>query len=369
MSQSEMQLKTLSRKDPEFDSYLRGTFSKTYRAIPVQSLNVNEDAEEVTFRLIPISEVRAPSPLIKWIEVFKLRSFILLGFPLFLILVKNAYFDEIEMDPILVITAVLGCFSLLIGGNLLNDYFDHMRGFDRIHPDQQMKPIQAGWVTAESARQWSALYLILGVLMGIPSVLVTPQLILFGVLPGIVAVWSWLSTRRGARYRRGTEFLIFLMAGPLLTCGFQMAVSGLFELESLWLGVLSGLFCVFFVHLKNFQFIVVNAQADFQNTVSRMGFERSRMFLLAWWIFFIFNFFLYHYVYWSSYPLWVAASAIVPLVMARPFFKLVYRLNSPAGSEMRKTVEVGRKVAFLTLTWWLIENLYMIWETGFGAAV
>lgn len=362
-----MELKTLSRKDPEFESYLRGTFSSTLRAIPVQSLNVSTESEEVTFKIIPVSEIKEPAPLKKWVEVFKLRSFVLLGFPLFLILVKNSYFDDIEMDPVLVITTVLGCFSLLIGGNLLNDYFDHVRGLDRIHPDQQKKPIQEGWVTAESTRKWSALYLIFGVLMGVPAVFVTPELLLFAMVPGAVALWSWLSaSRRGARYRRGTEFLVFLMAGPLLTCGFQMAVTGAFELESLWLGVLSGLFCSFFMHLKNFRFLVVNSQAGFQNTISRLGFERSKVFLLFWWLLFILNFFLYHYVYWGTHPLWVAGSAVVPLVIARPLFTLLYRLSSPAGSEMRKTVEVGRKVAFMTLTWWLIENLWLIWELGFG---
>lgn len=362
-----MQLKTLSRRDPEFNSYLRGTFSKTHRAIPVQSLNVNTEAEEVTFKIIPVETLKAPSAFFKWIEVFKLRSFVLLGFPLFLILVKNSYFDDLAMDPLLVMTTVLGCFSLLVGGNLLNDYFDHVRGFDRIHPDQQRKPIQEGWVTAEATRKWAAVYLIFGVLMGVPAVLVTPELILFALVPGAVALWSWLTALRGARYRRGSEFLIFLMAGPLLTTGFQLAVTGVFELESVWIGVLSGIFCVFLMHLKNFRFIVVNAQAGFQNTISRFGFESSRIFILAWWLFFILNFFLYHYVYWSTYPLFVAASAVVPLVMARTLFALLYRLNSPAGSEMRKTVEVGRKVAFLTMTWWLIENLYLVWEVSFGA--
>ncbi len=247
-----MDLKTVSGRDPEFTKYLRGTFSKTHRAIPVQSLNVNTDAEEVTFQIIPVRDIKVPSALVKWIEVFKLRSFVLLGFPLFLILVKNTYFDEIEMDPILVLTTVLGCFSLLVGGNLLNDFFDHMRGFDRIHPDQQRRPIQEGWVTAEATRQWSAVYLVLGVLLGIPAMIVTPELVLFALVPGSVALWSWLSAKRGVRYRRGTEFLIFLMAGPLLTTGFQLAVSGVFELESLWIGILSGIFCVFFMHLKTF---------------------------------------------------------------------------------------------------------------------
>lgn len=362
-----MQLKTLSKIDPEFESYLSGTFSKDHRAIPLQSLNVDTEGEQVTFRIVPISEIETPSFLQKWAEVFKVRSFLLMGLPLLLILTKNSYFDEIEMDPVLVICTVLGCFSLLVGGNLLNDYFDHMRGFDRVHPDQQKKPIQEGWVTAEATRKWSGFYLAVGVFLGIPAVFVNPELLLFCLVPASVGLWVWLSAVRGARYRRGSEFLVFLMAGPLLTVGFQMALTGLFELESLWIGVLTGQISVFLMHLKNFRFIVVNGLSGFQNSIQRFGFEGSKKFLFFWWLAFVLNFVAYHWVYWKSYLVFVVASAVLPLVFSRSFFVLLFQMKSPVGSEMKKIFQVGKSLVSMVMAWWLLETFWLIWDLGLGA--
>ena len=51
---------TVYRKDPSFISYIDGSFSKTHRAVPLRSLNVNSDLEQVTFELIEIGKILKP---------------------------------------------------------------------------------------------------------------------------------------------------------------------------------------------------------------------------------------------------------------------------------------------------------------------
>src|SRR5262245_11697931 len=56
-------LKTISHCDPEFNSYLDGSFSDDLRALPVRSLNVDTLNEEVTFEIVPVDEIQKPSRL------------------------------------------------------------------------------------------------------------------------------------------------------------------------------------------------------------------------------------------------------------------------------------------------------------------
>src|SRR5271166_3218933 len=61
------QWKTFSRRDPEFQSYLDGTFSKNLVALPVRSLNVGTNAEQVTFEIVPANQIQRPgSMLLAW---------------------------------------------------------------------------------------------------------------------------------------------------------------------------------------------------------------------------------------------------------------------------------------------------------------
>lgn len=351
------QLRTLTRTDADFSSYLLGTFSKTERAIPLQTLNANSQSEQVTFKIVPLREIQQPSFFAKWIEVFKFRSFILVGFPIFVILANNL-FDETPMDPTVVICSVLASFAILVGANLLNDYFDHMRGLDRIHPDQQRKPIQKGWVTAQATKTWALVYLILGIFLGLPAVFMEPTVLWLILIPTAAALGAWLTRQKGLKFRRGAESLIFLLSGPLLTVGFQLAVSGIVDLEALWIGVLTGWFSVFLVHLKNFESLMVNAQAGLQSTVVRLGFDKSRKLLSIWWTLFLANLSVFHFVYASTE--WAFASFVVPPILSIPFFKKIHALSSPVGSEINQAVKTGRTVAMLVLGWWLLETLWVL---------
>ena len=182
-----MELRTLSRKDPDFIKYLEGSFSKTLRALPMQTLNANSESESVTFKILPVKDIVHPGFLSLWLQVFKFRYFLILAFPIFVILTKNL-FDDAEMDGLLTILSVLSSFALLVAANLLNDYFDHMRGLDRVHPDSEKKPIQRGWVTALATKNWAVVYLVLGALLGLPAVFVEPGILFLVAAPAAVGV-------------------------------------------------------------------------------------------------------------------------------------------------------------------------------------
>ena len=64
-------LVTLTKANSEFESYLLGSFSRTERAIPVQSLNISTGAEQVTFEIVAIEEIQVPKLFSKWARFFR----------------------------------------------------------------------------------------------------------------------------------------------------------------------------------------------------------------------------------------------------------------------------------------------------------
>ena len=350
-----MELKTLSKQDPEFDSYLRGTFSTQFRALPVQSLNVNTQSEKITFEIWPIQKIRRPSFFKMWSQVFRFRDLVYVLFPLYIILVKNII-DDVVWDPLLALLSALGALSLTMGAFLFNDYLDHMKGVDRIHPRSGSRAIQKGWVTAEQTRTWSLIYLVVGAALGLPAVWVFPDLWILLAAPGAVALFSWAFPRVGLKYRRGAELVVFLLFGPFLTLGFQMAIGGGFDLEAIFIGILTGWHFTFLVHLKNFESLMVNTQAGFQNTISRLGFEKGKKFLEYWWFGFLVLMAVYQWFYHSSE--WFLAFVVAPFVFSLGFLVSLRRLKSPAGSSLLLTVKFGRTAALLTLLVWILQSFW-----------
>lgn len=350
-------LKTLSRQDPDFRAYLDGRFSATERAIPLETLNVNSESEAVTFRIVPLKEIVRPGFFSMWGEVFKVRYFLLLAFPAFVILTKNT-FDEISIDPWLTLTSLLGAFSLIAAANLWNDYFDHWKGLDRVHPERQKKPIQKGWVTAWATKAWAWVYLVFGILLGLPAAIVEPTILLIVAAPGALALWAWLNPIKGLRFRRGAELLVFLLVGPLFAVGFQLAITGLFDLESLWIGAITGWLAVFLIHLRNFEAVMVNSQAGFQSTVVALGFERSKNLIVGWWAVLWAAFILYQYVY-TPLIWWPMGSLAMALATLFPLNRRVTKLASPMGSEMTSLIQYCRSLVTLFWSWWLLQCLWM----------
>ncbi len=347
-----MQFKTLSRQDPEFDAYLRGTFSKTERALPVRSLNVDTAAETVTFQIVPVNEISRPSFLSFWAQVFRVRNFVYVLFPLFLIVMKNV-FDDVPWDPNLAWLSTLGALFLSLGAFLQNDYLDHFKGVDRVHPLSGSRAIQKGWVTADSLLKWSWFHLVLGALFGLPAIWVFPELLWILLPVAIMALALILFPKMGLKYRRGAEFMVFLLFGPVLTVGFQIAITGLFDLEALWIGLIAGWHYTFLVHVKNFESILVNSQGGFTNTVSYLGFEKGRKFLELCWLAFLVALAIYQWTYHG--PIWSVIFSILPAVFSIPFLLNLRRLKSPVGSHLSITVRLARTAGLLTLMLWSLQ--------------
>lgn len=353
---------TLDRKHPDFEKYIWGDFSQSERALPVQSLNVNSDREQVTFEIRKIQDIQRPSLWEVAVTIFKVKYLVLVLFPLFMVLFLNLA-ARVEVSSVLALCSALGAMCLMIAVNLANDVQDHIRGLDRILPHAGGIAIQRGWLTAKQLYAIAIRFSVVGVLLGLPSSYYHPE-ILWAILPlASVGLVSLLSNKAGLKYRAWSEWVVFFMVGPLLTVGYQLSFGGGFDFQVLFLGILTGWLGVFLLHLRNWNHLLVNSQANFDNTVARFGFEKSRKFIIYWWIGFVFLLVVYHAIF-SGEP-WLWMIAVFSTLVSLPFIGAMSDVDSPLGSGIHRAVFVGHRVVMFVGAMWFLEGLWLYFLTDF----
>jgi 1,4-dihydroxy-2-naphthoate polyprenyltransferase len=358
------ELKTLSKADPQFLSYLLGTFSNTQRALPVKSLNVNSDSETVTFEIIPVKDINTAPFFFRWLKIFKIHNFVLVGLPIFFILM-NCYLDGKSFDGHLALLSAAAAFCLHAAVNLRNDYLDHLSGLDRLQSSAETThPIQRGWITAYQAKAISNFFIFLGLIFGAPSVIFFPELLFIVsilLLFGFIGIQSY---RFGLKYRLWTELTAFLFLGPCLTVGFQMSIGGGFDLEAIFLGQITGWFAVYVLHLKNFTQIMTNHQAGFINTVNLLGFEKAKTLINWWWWILLLMINAYHFFYNTFW--WTAAFALFSILLIILQLKATRNITSPVGSNFRAMLNSCYQLGLILFAFWAAEYLAIILVIEFG---
>ncbi len=346
---SESQFVTIEKGDPRFVPYLIGTFSKTLRAIPIQTLNLGEPHETITFELVAKDKITKPHFLRLWLQVFKIHHLVLVLFPIFLVLIKLTL-DENAFDPGMALSSIMAVIFLMTAVNLRNDYRDHMLGYDRVSPESGSRAIQLGWITAAQCRNWSFVHFFLGGVFGLPAVFAVPDVLFFVALGALFFILGLISTQAGLKHRHWMEVSAFFLLGPLLTIGFQISVGMGFDLESLFLGVLTGAFAVFQLHLKNFSQLLDNFMGKQKNLISQFGFEKGRRFLFAWWSGWITLLCLYHWIYGSRF--WAGLFVIAAILLTHLVLKWLTKLQSPLGSGLRHGLSQIARISYLAIALW-----------------
>ncbi|UYL10097.1 prenyltransferase [Bdellovibrio sp. SKB1291214] len=348
---------TLSKSSPQFESYLLGTFAKDKRALPVQTLNVNSASETVTFKIVPVSSLEFPPRIVRIMKTVKFRSFLFILVPLFLILTKNIA-DQTIRDPISCLIATIGVIFAFISVNLRNDYTDHVRGVDRVLERSGSRAIQNGWTTASHIKNLSTTFLILSLMCAVPVMMAYNEVAYVVVVGAIIGLWAQFQKRISFKYKIGGEISLFLMFGPLLTVGYQLAMGAPFDKESLWIGVVWGWAVLFVVHLRNFINILPSSQAGFRNTVNCLGFDRSRRLIALWWAIFLCINLFYHLVYAGKY--WGIYVSIALVFLSFTFISKLKSLSSPVGGDLRQVFKYGFTLFLFTIGLWVFECLWYL---------
>ncbi len=269
--------KTLSRNDPEFTSFLDGSFSSDVVALPVRSLNVGTSSEQVTFEIVPTRSVTKPAAgRIAW-QMIRPSSLVFSIGPM----VTTLFFcaaHGFEVDRFIGVTAFLGVILFQIAMNLFNDYGDHMKGQDRLRPKGGSRAIQKGWIRAVTVKRLAWLALFFAALLGLPAVLFSlSRAAIIAVIALFVAI-EFAFQRLRLKYRGWAEVFAWLLTGPLLFVGYSWAVADHATLSEVLLGGIFGSIALMYYHSANFENIMVDEQAGARTWATRAGFDASKKF-------------------------------------------------------------------------------------------
>lgn len=356
------ELITLQANSPEFKSYLEGSFSREKRALPVQSVHVNTNAETVTFEIVPVNDIKKPGMCLFLSKTLKLNGLLLVLFPIFFVLAKNSL-DRQVRDPVSLIFATMGILFLYLGFSLRNDYGDHMLGLDRINPHLGSQSIQKGWITARTAKRWANIFVSVAFLSGLPVFIAFPQIFLFLLLTLIIGYLAFFSKSLSIRQWEGSEAVLMLLLGPMLTCGFEVAITGFCRRDTFALGILWGWLSLFPIHLKNLEHILSFTQAGLSNLVTAKGFDGGKKLVRWWWWVGFFGFLVYHYLYAGTFWFWFYG-LFLGFVSLRFTIKLS-NVDSPMGSEMAEVRKDGVYMFLLLNSLWFFEffwELFQLWK-------
>ena len=268
-------LKTLAKNNDEFQAYLDGSFSRTQMALPIRSMNVGTQSEEITFEILDDSNVSKPSKLRIAQALIRPSSLIFSAGPMLAILARATWRSR-DINWLLALSCFIGVTAFQIATNLFNDYGDHMKGQDRIRPKGGSRAIQSGWIRARTVKQTALGVTGFAILCGITAVLRSPALIAAGL--ALLFTLEFAFQRLRLKARGWAEGLAFLLTGPLLTTGYAWATTGQVEVGDISLGCVFGFIALLYFHSANFENIMIDSQAGARTWATRAGFDASKTF-------------------------------------------------------------------------------------------
>jgi 1,4-dihydroxy-2-naphthoate octaprenyltransferase len=346
---------TLGSKDPRFQSYLMGRFSKDKRALPVKTLNASSELEVVTFQIVDVPRVQF---LQKWSKVLKIHHWVL-PISLVLMILISADMAQQAWDPIQAAVGSLALLCWMAAMTLRNDYLDHVSGLDRIFEDGIDRPLQKGWVTAEQIQKLALIFLGAGSVLGSFCLIRAPVVLIPVGATVFLAMWALGLKRVGLQYRLWTEVFAFLLLGPFLSLGFSSAVGLSWSLSILGLGLLNGIMVVLLLHLKNFERMMVQSQLGQANSMTILGFDKGKIFLQVWFSGYLLALIAYHFLFLSS--AWSLGFSVLGVALSLLFARVIARLKSPLSSNFHLDILNLNKIVYVVLATWILEYLgYML---------
>jgi len=352
---------TLKKKDSDFQNYLWGKFSKTQIALPMATMNLDSPEETVTFEIVDKVSVKKPSGVSIFLTLIKFQNLFLILLPLFYVAIKN-YVDNHFRDPTTCVIATMGMLFIFAALNIRNDVNDHVSGYDRVNVAQRGqygKPIQQGWITASQASMISWVLTLFAMAISFPVMLRQPEEARVIAVVIVLIFAGRLLSKNSYKNQRWGEVIFFILAGPGVVSGYQVALGAGVDTEGLAFGVLWAWGIQFLVHLNNFNHILTSSQAGIKNTMTNAGFDKAKKILIGWWCAFIVLWVLYHYFYASTF--WSYLTTAVLIFWSIPTFIKISEIQSPLGSDLAEAKRVGYR-NFLLMCVLLVIEFY--WYLG-----
>lgn len=347
---------TVEKTSPDFKKYLDGSFSKTQRAVVVESLNLSSNAEAITFEILE-GETNQKPVLSEFFSSFlKVYKFIFFLFPIFYICLTY-FINDLSFDLTTTFLAILATIFLFIAVNLMSDYWDYMKGLDKIIKCHQSKPLVKGWIQAVRVKQISVTLMIASLILGVPIVIAFPKVLGIIILAMVMIYFGLL--RNNISYQEYSLGDLFwgILVGPVLSIGFEMAISGQAHGHYLFFGTVWGILIFFKIQLSHFEYILAGSLAGVKNLINYFGFENGKKFILFSWFLFLASFLIFQ----LSFLHWLICLPTVGVLvyMTLKSYKGLMDLKSPLGSDLSRVMLSFNQLYILAVSLWVTQTMFL----------
>lgn len=355
-------LVTLDRKSPLFEPYLMNTFSKTERAIPVESLLINTESEVVTFEIKKESECKRKSRFSRWWPFVKLSKLLYVLFPIFYV-VSDISIQGYKFDSMTLLLTILSVVMLYLAVNFITELIDHKIGIDRLQTPDGPRPIALGWVKGIEALRAAFVCFGCSILFGVPVVLAFPNVLICTILASVLIYISVLREKKNYRDYFVGDILWCLLLGPILSCGTELSIRGQWQWKVLCFGLIWSLLLFARLQLSHFESLAIRSIAKIKNPMTWFGFDKGRLVLGQIWIAFLGVFIIFH-IFNEHWLIWISSFLIISFFSYKQK-KYETGLNSPLGNQIKIFSKKGHELFVLVVAVWSLQLIFQIFISQF----
>ena len=165
---------------------------------------------------------------------------------------------------------------LQIGANLVNDYYDYLRGIDTSNTLGPGGLIQQGLIKPVRVLSFGLIALGLGALLGAFVAVSGGWLVIVFGLIGVLAAYFYSGEPKALTSLALGELVFFFIFGPLLTLGSYMVQTGHLDRTVYIYSISLGILATAFIHLNNMRDTASDAPAGKLTLASLLGLRLSR---------------------------------------------------------------------------------------------
>ncbi len=275
-----------------------------------------------------------------WVQAVRVPSFTASVVP---ILVGSALaVVDGSFDLLLWAAMVAASVACQAGGNLANDYYDHVRGIDTAESFGPRKVIPRGLLSPRAVRIGMVVAFGLATLLGLLIVAATGWPILALALLSLGAAYFYTGGPKPLGYVALGEVTVFLFMGPVMVGGAFYVLAERVTLDALLLSLPIGLLAAAILHANNVRDILSDRAAGkrtLANLLGRRAANAEYAFLLVAAYAAIGLLILFNHPFWpvafvlASVPHAISLLRLVPTAADAPTLNVVLRRT--AGLHLR----------------------------------
>lgn len=167
------------------------------------------------------------------------------------VLVGTAIAAQEEFHALLFVLALFGSVAIHAGTNLVNDYFDHVKGTDNVASLGQSGVIQRGMLSARAVLLGGTVAFAAGAAIGLTIASMAGWPVLALGVASVLAGYFYTASPFSLAYRGLGEAVVFVFMGPVIVMGAYYVQTETFTWEPFVASVPIGLLVAAILHANN----------------------------------------------------------------------------------------------------------------------